>query len=182
MTLNDFCNKINFTFGLPLIVLDFIDNVTGSEFIKELHEYMNPPKDIERFDTQAFYYRNMKDNIDEKFRWNIFMIFNALGNVNLNKYQNLSVSEKESIQYISIDSLKRNMPIIFGIKNAFFAECLFLYLSKNAPMDHKINYKQFMEQFLVFWPKKEKIYFNETKEARMWRETQQKMMQDNLYR
>ena len=35
---------------------------------------------------------------------------------------------------------------------------------------------------MVFWPEKEKIYYNETNEARNWRLTQEKMIKDNQYR
>ena len=71
---------------------------------------------------------------------------------------------------------------IFGIKNKFFAEMLFLYLSSNAPKDHKINFKQFFEKLMVFWPEKEKIFYNETSEAKNWRLTQEKMVKDSQYR
>ena len=138
---SDFCSKVHFTYGVPLIVLDFIDYMTGSEFIKELHEYMNPPRIIDRFDTQAFHYRSMKEKVNDNFHINIFIIFNALGKVDLSQYQNLSMSEKESLQYINLESLEENMHKIFGITNKFFAEMLFLYLSSNAPKDHKINFK-----------------------------------------
>ena len=46
---NEFCDRVQFTFGVPLIVLDFIDTLTGSCFISDLHKYMSPPRDSERF-------------------------------------------------------------------------------------------------------------------------------------
>lgn len=43
----DFVEKVNFRFGLPLIVLDFIDNMTGSDFIKTVKKnFVDPPKHI----------------------------------------------------------------------------------------------------------------------------------------
>ena len=102
---------------------------------------MNPPKDIERFNTAGFDYRVMKEKISRSFHNNIFNLFNALGGVDLSKLGSImSASERESRQYISYNSLYKNMDKIFGIKNKFFSEMLFEYLSKNAPKDHKINF------------------------------------------
>ena len=63
-----------------------------------------------------------------------------------------------------MESLYKNMDKIFGIKNKFFSEMLFSYLSSNAPKDHKINFQMFLERLMVFWPKKEEIIYNETNE------------------
>lgn len=39
---DEFCDKINFRFGLPLIVLDFIDYLCGSNFIDQVQTYVTP--------------------------------------------------------------------------------------------------------------------------------------------
>jgi len=44
--------KVHFKFGIPLIVLDFLDYVTGSEFIKTVQTFVNPQTHIDRFDHQ----------------------------------------------------------------------------------------------------------------------------------
>lgn len=50
---DDFVEKVNFRFGLPLIVLDFIDIITGSDFIETVKKnFVDPPKHIQRFDPQ----------------------------------------------------------------------------------------------------------------------------------
>ena len=98
LTVADFCSdKVHFTFGVPLIVLDFIDTITGSNFIQQLHEHMNPPKDPERFNCNDFKYQNMKDEIHERFLPNVFILFNALGGCDLKKYgATLTQNERES--------------------------------------------------------------------------------------
>jgi hypothetical protein len=53
LSLDDFVHNVEFTYGIPLIVLDFIDSLTGSDFIQKLHDHINPPKNVERFDTSA---------------------------------------------------------------------------------------------------------------------------------
>ena len=63
----DFCDKINFKFGVPLIVLDFIDYICGSDFIKTVQTFVNPQSHIERFDTHNNEFNELKSNIDEEF-------------------------------------------------------------------------------------------------------------------
>ena len=46
----DFCDRVKFKFGIPLIVLDFIDYMTGYGFINLVQTFVNAPKYIERFD------------------------------------------------------------------------------------------------------------------------------------
>ena len=47
-----FLEQVNFKFGIPLIVLDFFDYMTGSDFISHIKVFENPRTHIERFNTQ----------------------------------------------------------------------------------------------------------------------------------
>jgi len=68
-------------------------------------------------------------------------LFNALGVVDIKELPKaMPLEEKETKQYLTFESLKSNLPKVFGIRNDFFAEMLFSYISDHAPMDHKINY------------------------------------------
>ena len=85
MTEDDFVERIEFKFGLPLIVLDFIDQMAGSDFIKVVQTYVNPQTHIERLnEMQTVELRELKDIVDDGFCPYIFSLFNALGNIDLN--------------------------------------------------------------------------------------------------
>ena len=74
---------IDFKFGLPLIVFDFVDYMCGSELIPFVQKFVTPQTDIERFDPQNQDFNDCKQKVDEEFLPYIFQIFNALGKVNL---------------------------------------------------------------------------------------------------
>jgi hypothetical protein len=42
LTEEEFVERIEFKFGIPLVVLDFIDYMTGSDFIKTVQTFVNP--------------------------------------------------------------------------------------------------------------------------------------------
>ena len=85
LSLDDFIHNVEFTYGIPLIVLDFVDSLTGSDFIQKLHDHINPPKNVERFDTSAQEFEETKKKIDDDFLPWCFSLFNALGNVDLSQ-------------------------------------------------------------------------------------------------
>ena len=65
--------------------------------------------------------------------------------------------------------MKRNLPIVFGIKNDFFAEILFTFISEHAPLTHKLNFNQFFTRLDVFWKKKKIDPDNEDRASKEWR-------------
>jgi hypothetical protein len=71
---------------------------------------------------------------------------------------------------MTMESIKRNLPLVFGVKNDFFAEMLFCFISNQAPMTHVINFYQFFTRLMVFWPKKEAVPEFEDAASREWRE------------
>ena len=50
---------------------------------------------------------------------------------------------------------------------------LFLFISEHAPLDHKINYFQFVNRLRMFWPKKQATNANEDPD-RVWRERKER--------
>ena len=172
LTEQDFIDRIKFKFGIPLVVLDFIDFVVGSDLIRTAQTYINPQHHIDRFDAgHDNEFAELKGNIDEDFLPYIFYTFNALGNIGRNEFaKNTPLEEKESKQYCTLDSVKRNLPKVFGLKNDFFAEIFFRYISNHAPIKNVVNFEQFFRRLMVFWPKKEIIPDFEDKATREWRE------------
>jgi hypothetical protein len=76
---------------------------------------------IERFNPQDDAFSEAKLNIDEDFIPNTWAIFNALGEVDFNvEMPSLMQEERETRQYISQESLKKNLWKVFGIRNDFF--------------------------------------------------------------
>ena len=126
-------DNIKFKFGVPLVVLDFIDFVVGSDLIRTAQTFIHPQHHIDRFDAgHDNDFAELKGRIDEDFCPYIFNLFNALGNISRNEFpRNTPLEEKESKQYCTLDSVKRNLPKVFGVKNDFFAEMFFRYISNN---------------------------------------------------
>lgn len=108
-------------------------------------------------------------------------LFNALGEVDFNTEQsNFMQEDRETRQYVSLASLKRNLPKVFGIRNDFFSFLLFNYLSNHAPLNYIINYNQFLFRFMRLWPKKREggKHENENqKEIRLFHEKKARRLQ-----
>ena len=180
---DDFCDRVNFKFGVPLIVLDFIDYLCGSKFIETVQKFVTPQTHIERFDVHNNDFNDMKGNIDEEFLPHIFNIFNALGAINLKELGKVvPQDEKESKQYLTLESMKQNLPKVFGIKNDFFAEMLFIYISDHSPLTQKLNYYQFFSRLDVFWKKKKIEPENEDRASKEWRKRNARQARKSLMR
>ena len=94
---DQFCDQIQFRFGIPLIVLDFIDFMTGSDFIANVQLNVNPEPLIDRFDPQNTEFKDLKDKVEDEFLPYIFNLFDALGAVDLKKLgRTATPEEKES--------------------------------------------------------------------------------------
>ena len=59
-TEDEFLDTIQFRFGIPLVCLDFIDMMTGSDLIKTVQMFVNPQNHVERFDTQNVDFNDLK--------------------------------------------------------------------------------------------------------------------------
>ena len=53
-------------------MLDFIDYVCGSDFIRTVQTFVNPMSHVERFDAQSNDFNDLKGNIDDDFLGYIF--------------------------------------------------------------------------------------------------------------
>lgn len=58
---------------------------------------------------------NLRSKVDEKFYPIIFMLFDKLGELDSEETANLKTFDKESWQYITFNSLYKNMHLIFGV-------------------------------------------------------------------
>jgi hypothetical protein len=96
---------------------------------------------------------NMRNRVDDRFYANIFMLFDKLGELDSEETANLKTFDRESWQYITFDSLYRNMHKIFGVQHYFFALMFFKFLSDRKPTNTRINYKMFLEKLMPLWPK-----------------------------
>lgn len=56
-------------------------------------------------------------------------------------------------QYITAESIRANLHIVFGIRNDFFAKMLYGYLSNRVP-NCNVNYYQFLKKLRPLWPTK----------------------------
>lgn len=161
---------------------------------------MNP--DNEQFQTA-------KQNILDDFQDKAFSIFDDFGELDLKQIQQdinarlladhqknqeeqghkkddfnsyvMPMREKEKIQYITFESIKRNFYKVFNKPHDAMAEILFRYAS-DCSMDNidtaRVNYHQFLNKFTVLWPQKveqkegrnktlndQEAYFQKLKEA-----------------
>ena len=86
--MEEFCCDIDFKYGIPLIVLDLINALTGYEIIEEIKKQIVPPKHIERLNPDGAEFQNDKLGIDEDYQDLVFGVFNSLAELNLKKIQN----------------------------------------------------------------------------------------------
>lgn len=68
--------------------------------------------------------------------------------------KNALPEEKESKQYMTLQSMQKNLHKVCGVTNDFLAKMLFVYISEHAPESHIINFHQFFARLHFFWPKK----------------------------
>lgn len=87
--------------------------------------------------------------------------------------KNATDEEKYSKQFITIDSIKKKFDRVFGIKNDFLAEMLFLYMTDHKPLNHVVNFFQFFTRLYVFWPSKKYKKKGEKKAAKELRKREE---------
>lgn len=140
---SEFFQVNDFRYGLPVFVLDFVDSVTGSNFIGEVQKLLLSQKIRDLMDPDDGEYLELRDQIDEGFLHITFYIFDQMGELDFNSpgLDKYTETEKESKQYITIRSLKANMHKVFGSKNDLFAKMLFLYISGYAQLSQPVSYK-----------------------------------------
>ena len=79
----------------------------------------------------------------------------------------MPMKERERIQYITFQSIKKNFHKVFGRNHNGMAELIFKYVSdcRNDEELHniRINYKTFLMKFDLIWPKKATVQQNSSK-------------------
>jgi len=50
LSFEEFESKVDFKYGIPLIILHLVDTLIGTTFLKDLFAQVNPPRLLERFD------------------------------------------------------------------------------------------------------------------------------------
>jgi hypothetical protein len=79
------------------------------------------------------------------------MIFEALGHIPEETTRDWAKIFRETKQFITFESCKKNLHKVFGIKNDFFAKMFFSYLIDRKDLNTKVNLWQFTERLMPFW-------------------------------
>ena len=126
----------------------------------------------------------LKGQVDDDFLPYIFCLFDPLGVVKAEEFdRNTPQEAREARQYLTLESIQKNLPKVFGVKNDFFAEMLFNFISDHGPMENKINFHQFISRLKVFWPKKKtEEDINENAAAKEYRKRNHKQAKKNAMR
>lgn len=155
LTFEDFASKVRFKHGVPLIILDLLDYMIGTTFFSDHSKSMSPPRQYERFDYTDEQFQEIKTQVDEGFLPHTWTLFNALGEIDFSLKQLTQAAEDCQVkQYLTIDSITRNLWRVFGSQNEFFSYMLFAFLSRGEPNNGRINYYQFLKNMMLIWPKK----------------------------
>lgn len=81
--LEEFVCDIEWKYGLPMIILDIIQTLTGFNVIEMIKKELEPPHNIDRMNAEDEAFLTIKNNIIEEHHDSIFAIFNDLGELNL---------------------------------------------------------------------------------------------------
>lgn len=83
LRIEEFCHEVNFKYGVPLIILDLIQALTGFDMISQVKKEIDNPGNIVRLNPDNEDYLLYKINILEEFQDRAFAIFNDLGELDL---------------------------------------------------------------------------------------------------
>eukprot|EP00347_Sterkiella_histriomuscorum_P021107 403335227 len=136
---DEFQKEINFKHGIPLIALHLIQVLTGNSIIEKLQEQINVQQSINILNTFDESFVSLRQQINEQFYEDYLVeYFNRV----------------EGRQYISKDSMMKNMHELFGVQNDYFGEMIYKYLSNGAEKK-RISLLTWLQKFKLFWPKKQ---------------------------
>lgn len=152
---DEFATRVKFNNGIPLIVLDLLDFLIGTSFLSSHKKLVSPARPLERFDYTDELFVETKALICEEFLPSTWTVFNSLGEMDFNLKALIQSQEDCMIkQYITVESITRNLWKVFGVQNEFFSYMLFSLLTRGSPQNGKVNYLQFLRKMLPLWPKK----------------------------
>lgn len=81
--MDEFSIDIEFKYGVPMIILDVIQSLTGFTLNEELQRELSPPRIIERMNPEDDAFINYKATLIEDFPDLAFSIFDNFGELNL---------------------------------------------------------------------------------------------------
>ena len=94
--MGDFVHDVSFKYSIPLIALDFIDAMTGSELLKDLHKAFFPKKIICRFNGEDPEFLELRHSVDKITLSYVFSIFDKLSVLSKEELQSFTDYEKET--------------------------------------------------------------------------------------
>lgn len=84
---DDFMYHTKFTYGVPLIFLDCIDYLTGSDFITQIESFRYPPRLEPQFESTSKEFEATKKKIQEDFLPCAHDLFQKLGAIDFSKLE-----------------------------------------------------------------------------------------------
>lgn len=128
-------SSVHFTNEFPLIYLDLVDHLTGEQILKQLHAFEFPQTYQLLINSESPAMMRLKSQICDKFYPFVFQLFDTLGHIAPSEMSSYKLNYKESIQFITFESLQAKMNLVFGVRNKMFAKMLFLFLSGRRPLN-----------------------------------------------
>ena len=52
--MDEFCVDVEFSYGVPVIMLDIMKALTGHDFLEDIQKAISPPQVIERLNPEKF--------------------------------------------------------------------------------------------------------------------------------
>lgn len=85
--MDEFAMEIDFKYGVPMIILDFIYAVTGYNIVEQIDKELNTSKYCDRMNPDNDAFLNYKLTLDLDFQELPFQIFDDFGELNLQQIQ-----------------------------------------------------------------------------------------------
>jgi hypothetical protein len=109
LTAEEFCRDVTFTFGVPLIIIDLFENLTGTKLLPKLKESMQPHTQVTQVEQYDEELNLLRLNIQEDFyQQHLLPLFNQLGQFDFRDFKQVSPQNIEMFQYLTLQSIQRN--------------------------------------------------------------------------
>ena len=106
---DEFCKDVIFSFGVPLLIIDLFENLTGTKIVPKLREQMSVNThvvQVEQYDEEL---AAMKLHIHEEFyNHHLIYLFNSLGQYEFKEYKQMNQTNIEMIQYLTQHSIQKH--------------------------------------------------------------------------
>ena len=97
--MDEFVVDVNFKYGVPMLMLDIINALTGFDIISQLKDEFEPVKTIQRLNPENENFIVLKNKIPDEMQEHVFDFFSDLG-------------ERENIDISKLDIPKRSEAFI----------------------------------------------------------------------